>query len=42
MIGILVKTGKYRPTDESKYDVEPNYICNSIVEAVELIISQHR
>ena len=43
MVGILVQTGKYRPGDECKCEEEtrrPNYVCKSIVEAVDLIISQ--
>ena len=40
MVGFLVKTGKYRPEDESKIDPLPKFVCPSVVEAVDIIISQ--
>lgn len=43
MVGILVQTGKYRPGDECEEETRrPNFVCKSIVEAVDLIISQTR
>lgn len=40
MVGMLVQTGKYRDGDENKIDPPPNYVCKSIIEAVETILSQ--
>ncbi|XP_074661679.1 haloacid dehalogenase-like hydrolase domain-containing protein 2 [Tubulanus polymorphus] len=39
MMGILVKTGKYRPGDESKIDpAAPTLVCNDFPEAVDRIL----
>lgn len=37
--GILVRTGKYRQNDELNADTRPTFVADSIVEAVEYIIS---
>lgn len=38
MLGILVKTGKYRGGDENKISPPPHLICNSFPDAVEHIL----
>ncbi|CAG5867269.1 unnamed protein product [Menidia menidia] len=38
MLGILVKTGKYRDGDETKIDPQPHLTCNSFPDAVEHIL----
>ncbi|KAL4617241.1 Haloacid dehalogenase-like hydrolase domain-containing protein 2-like [Arapaima gigas] len=40
MLGILVKTGKYRPGDEAKINPPPHVICDSFPQAVDHIL-QH-
>ncbi|KAJ3302336.1 Suppressor of Sensor Kinase (SLN1), partial [Blyttiomyces sp. JEL0837] len=39
MKGVLVKTGKYRPLDESKHGVTPTRVVSDFSEAVDLILS---
>ncbi|KAM3599474.1 uncharacterized protein V6R79_006516 [Siganus canaliculatus] len=38
MLGILVKTGKYREGDENKIDPSPHLTCDSFPDAVEYIL----
>lgn len=38
MVGMLVKTGKYREGDESKGDTQPNYVFRDFNEAVDFIL----
>uniref|UniRef100_A0A8C2KX27 Uncharacterized protein n=1 Tax=Cyprinus carpio TaxID=7962 RepID=A0A8C2KX27_CYPCA len=38
MLGILVKTGKYRPVDEGKINPSPHLTCDSFPEAVNHIL----
>lgn len=40
MLGILVKTGKYREGDEDKIDPAPYLICDSFPKAVDHILEQ--
>nr|XP_045626068.1 haloacid dehalogenase-like hydrolase domain-containing protein 2 [Procambarus clarkii] len=40
LLGILVKTGKYRPGDESTVDPKPSYIAENFAQAVDYIISR--
>lgn len=40
MNGILVKTGKYRPNDESKIS-SPIYVADDFSQAVEFILKNH-
>ncbi|XP_018604208.1 haloacid dehalogenase-like hydrolase domain-containing protein 2 [Scleropages formosus] len=40
MLGILVKTGKYRPGDEAKINPSPHVTCDSFPQAVDHIL-QH-
>jgi HAD superfamily hydrolase (TIGR01458 family) len=37
LTGILVKTGKYRPGDETKHGVEPDHLVDSIAEVPNLV-----
>ncbi len=37
--GILVKTGKYQPGNETRINTSPNFIVSSFAEAVDLILS---
>ncbi len=41
MNGILVKTGKYRPNDESKISA-PMHVVDDFSQAVELILKNHQ
>ena len=41
MKGILVKTGKYRPNDESKISA-PMHVVDDFSQAVELILKNHQ
>lgn len=41
MMGILVKTGKYRENDESKFNKKPVYIANDFSDAVEFILREN-
>lgn len=38
--GFLVKTGKYRPGDELKIQPPPSQLCNSFVDAVDIILKE--
>lgn len=40
--GVLVRTGKYRPTDESDPTVAPTAVCDDFAEAVEWMLQQPR
>ena len=40
--GILVRTGKYRPGDETELALAPNCVADNISEAAEWILSQRR
>ncbi|CAG0913194.1 unnamed protein product [Notodromas monacha] len=37
MTGILVKTGKYLPGDETKFEFSPNFVAADFTDAVEMI-----
>lgn len=39
LLGVLVKTGKYRPGDESTVDPKPSFVAENFAEAVDHIIS---
>ena len=36
--GVLVRTGKFRKTDENHPKVQPNMICDNLAEAVDMIL----
>lgn len=37
LIGVLVKTGKYRPGDETRHDVQPDHVVDSIAGLPEIL-----
>jgi ribonucleotide monophosphatase NagD (HAD superfamily) len=37
LTGILVKTGKYRPGDETKHGVEPDHVVDSFADVPDLV-----
>ncbi|TPX31563.1 hypothetical protein SeMB42_g07746 [Synchytrium endobioticum] len=39
-LGILVKTGKYRKGDETKYEMQPSYTVNDFEAAVDLLCAK--
>ncbi|CAL4220959.1 unnamed protein product, partial [Meganyctiphanes norvegica] len=41
LLGILVKTGKYRTGDEEKINPSPGYVAESFAQAVEYIIEKY-
>ncbi|RWS23595.1 haloacid dehalogenase-like hydrolase domain-containing protein 2 [Leptotrombidium deliense] len=40
MIGMLVKTGKYQEGDENKINPQPDFVFNSVVEAIDAILKE--
>lgn len=38
--GVLVRTGKYIPSNENHPTVKPDYIANNLAEAVDAIIQK--
>lgn len=41
MIGMLVRTGKFRNGDEKKIQPEPNLVFDSVVEAINHILAHN-
>ena len=41
LTGVLVRTGKYRPGDESALEPAPNYVAENLDDAVTWILAQH-
>ena len=39
--GVLVRTGKYRPTDENHPKVKPDKIVDNLSEIVEILLSHN-
>ena len=39
MRGLLVRTGKYRPSDENHPNVKPDAIVNNLSDAVDQILA---
>lgn len=42
LIGMLVRTGKYRTSDEQKTDIPPDFVFDSIVNAVDFILDHNQ
>jgi len=40
--GVLVRTGKFRPSDENHPVVKPSGIVDNLAQAVELILQNHK
>ena len=40
ILGVLVRTGKYRPIDEHHPDVAPDRVVNNLVNFVDILLAQ--
>lgn len=40
--GVLVRTGKFRPSDETHPQVKPDAIVNDLAQAVDLILAKNQ
>jgi phospholysine phosphohistidine inorganic pyrophosphate phosphatase len=40
--GVLVRTGKFRATDENHREIKPDAIVDDLAQAVEIILSHNK